>query len=67
VAALHNRDVRTGQAQVVGDGAADDPAADDDDVGRGPARRCRQRPAPTRPVDGLDGIATSLRGMRPAR
>ena len=67
VAALQHRDARTGQRQVVGDGAANDPAANDDDVRAGADGRCGQRPAPTRPVIGLDGIATSLRGIRPAR
>jgi len=65
MAALDEADPRAARGEKIGNRAADDAAADDDDVAA--AFPGGQRAAPTSPFTGLDGMATSLRGMRPAR
>ncbi len=53
LAALEQGDRGAGVRQVIGRGAADDAAADDDDV----RADAGQRPTPTSPASGLDGMA----------
>jgi hypothetical protein len=54
MASLDQRDPRACHREEIGDGAPDDSAADDDDVG---SSRSGQRPAPTSPATGLEGMA----------
>ena len=64
VLTFDHTDAGTLPRQVIGDRTANDATADDDNIG---GREWRQARTATTPVGGLDGIACSLIGMRPAR